>query len=114
MITRTPIYFYHLSLSSGNGFTLDLDPDYSAALYILTGKLDLSGKEINQGHLLSFNRDGEGISFAGLADTSLILFGGLPLNEKIVTYGPFVMNDFEEIRQAVNRYEKGQMGSLSF
>ena len=41
---------------------------------------------------------------AGDTPLDLLLIGGVPLNEPIVRYGPFVMNTEEEIRQAVVDY----------
>jgi quercetin 2,3-dioxygenase len=37
---------------------------------------------------------------------------GLPLNEKVVAHGPFVMNSETEILEAMRDYQKGKMGIL--
>jgi redox-sensitive bicupin YhaK (pirin superfamily) len=37
---------------------------------------------------------------------------GEPLNEPIVSQGPFVMNTAEEIQRAISAYQSGQMGRL--
>jgi quercetin 2,3-dioxygenase len=41
-----------------------------------------------------------------------LLGAGEPLNEPIVSQGPFVMNTAEEIQQAVIAYQSGRMGRL--
>jgi len=44
----------------------------------------------------------------------VLLIGGLPLNEPIARYGPFVMNTEKEIREAFEDYESGRMGAINF
>lgn len=41
-------------------------------------------------------------------DTSLLIMGGEPLNEPIAAQGPFVMNTFDEIRNAMMDYRMGK------
>jgi redox-sensitive bicupin YhaK (pirin superfamily) len=40
------------------------------------------------------------------------LIGGVPLNEPVARYGPFVMNTPEEIQQAIEDYSQGEMGVI--
>lgn len=41
---------------------------------------------------------------------SLLLLSGTPIKEKVVHYGPFVMNSYEEIEQAIADYNSGKLG----
>ena len=43
----------------------------------------------------------------------MLLFGGVPIKEPIVQYGPFVMNDEREIRQAIDDFQSGRMGEIT-
>ena len=42
----------------------------------------------------------------------VLLFGGVPLNEPVVRYGPFVMNHREEIVQAFEDFKSGRLGAI--
>jgi len=42
----------------------------------------------------------------------VLLIAGVPLNEPIARYGPFVMNTEAEIHQAFEDYRRGRMGAI--
>jgi len=43
----------------------------------------------------------------------VLLIAGVPLNEPIARYGPFVMNTETEIHQAFEDYRRGRMGAIN-
>ena len=59
-----------------------------------------------------FNLDGEGFTLEAKADTRAIVLAGEPINEPVVSYGPFVMNTQEEIMRAIQDYQSGKLGIL--
>ena len=114
ILTHSPQFYYHLKLNAGNRFTVPVDPDHSAAAYVLEGKVRILNEEIKAGQLADFAINGDQLVFSAVEDTDLIIFGGRPLKEKLVSYGPFVMNSFEDIQHAISDYEQGKMGTLDF
>ena len=44
----------------------------------------------------------------------VLVIAGLPLNEPVARYGPFVMNTEREIRQAIEDYRQSRMGEIKF
>ena len=42
----------------------------------------------------------------------VMLLGGLPIREPIAHYGPFLMNTRDEIRQAIDDFQAGRMGTI--
>ena len=41
----------------------------------------------------------------------MLLLGGMPLNEPVFSYGPFVMNTEDEIKRCIKNYQMGLMGN---
>ena len=68
------------------------------------------------GQMVLFAQDGEEIRIDNPADAQttlqVLLIGGMPLNEPVSRYGPFVMNTREEIYQAIEDYRLGKMGEI--
>jgi quercetin 2,3-dioxygenase len=112
--THTPLFMHHIKLKAGQLFTLPVDSSYSVALYLLNGKIKVLNDEVKTGQLVDFHIDGDQIVFAVAEDAEILAFGGLPIKEKVVSYGPFVMNSFEEIQAAIGAYETGKMGVLDY
>ena len=71
----------------------------------------------NRGQIVIFAKDGDKVSFRNAmnadSSTDVLLIAGVPLNEPVAHYGPFVMNTQKEIREAIEDYQNGRMGSIS-
>jgi redox-sensitive bicupin YhaK (pirin superfamily) len=63
-------------------------------------------------HLVTFNQDGNSIEFSFEEDGYALLVSGEPINEKIETHGPFVMNTTTQIMESYRDYQMGKMGVL--
>jgi redox-sensitive bicupin YhaK (pirin superfamily) len=112
--TQTPLFLYHLKIKKGELLIIPVSEDQSAALYIMNGKIKVLNEEAKAGQLVDFHMDGNQLAFSATEDAELIVFGGLPIREKVVSYGPFVMNSFQEVQAAIADYETGKMGALDF
>ena len=62
-----------------------------------------------------FKNDGETVQIknAETENLEVILLSGEPINEPIASYGPFVMNNYDEIYEAIQDYQMGRMGTLN-
>ena len=112
--THTPMFLYHVKIKKGELMTIPVKENNTAAIYIMQGKIKVLNKEPIAGELVNFNIDGNQIVFTAINDAEVLVFGGEPIKEKVVSYGPFVMNSFEEIQQAISNYESGKMGVLEY
>jgi len=93
--------------------TLELPASHNAFIYLLNGSVSVNGFGLVEAlHLVHFNTDGEGIGLKALDDTRLLIMSGEPLNEEVVSHGPFVMNSQTQIMEAMRDYQMGKMGIL--
>jgi redox-sensitive bicupin YhaK (pirin superfamily) len=108
-----PVNSATLEMAKGGKITIPVPKDFNAFLYLLSGKLSIEGYGLTDAlNAVVFARDGEGITFEALEDSRILLMSGLPLNEKMVSHGPFVMNTQTEILEAMRDYQMGKMGIL--
>ena len=79
----------------------------------IEGQLEGEGRNLlRDEHLALYDRGGEVMRFHALADSEFLVLGGLPLNEPLVGYGPFVMNSQDQINACIRNYRAGKMGHL--
>ena len=66
--------------------------------------------------MVLFAQNGDQVRLENPADAKgtldVLLIGGVPLNEPVARYGPFVMNTNDEIRQAIEDYQLGRFGNI--
>jgi quercetin 2,3-dioxygenase len=102
-----------LELKKGGKASIPIPTDHNTLIYLLDGKLNVDGFGlVEELHLVHFKNDGDGISLEALEDTRILLLTGKPLNEKVVSHGPFVMNTQTQIMEAMRDYQMGKMGVL--
>jgi quercetin 2,3-dioxygenase len=111
--TFTPINLLDLRLRARSRLQLDLRDGYTAALFILKGRLIVNSDEsANQSELVVFQREGDKVSIEAAADATVFVLNGEPIDEPIAGYGPFVMNTREQIQQAIADMRTGRLGNL--
>jgi len=112
-----PVTMVELRLQPGAAIRQDLPADYNALVVILEGNgaIGVDRQAVVAGDVAWLDRDPAAPSSdVGIAATDkplrALLYGGRPLNEPVVSRGPFVMNTEEEIEQAYADYRSGRFG----
>jgi len=108
-----PLYF-HIQLEANTTLSETLPQEHNAFVYVIYGELNLLDE---QNETVSIKRDqlailtkGESLTLSANDQASqFLLIAGKPLNESIARGGPFVMNTQDEIQQAIQDYQKGQL-----
>lgn len=103
-----PLYL-DLYFSHASRFLQSLPSEHNAFLYVYEGDVQVNGRTVKAGRMgvLSNHPDADGVVIEGQAGTRALLIAGKPLKERIVQYGPFVMNSEAEIHQAFSDYQAG-------
>jgi redox-sensitive bicupin YhaK (pirin superfamily) len=112
--TFTPINVWDLRLTAGRSAPLDVPEGHNAVLVPLNGTVRVNGTDdVPASRYVVFEQTDGGITVEAQAeDAKCLLLTGVPLNEPIAGYGPFVMNTEEEIRQAFVDYREGRFGTM--
>ncbi|HVR37997.1 MAG TPA: pirin family protein [Thermoanaerobaculia bacterium] len=111
--TRTPIVYLHVRLSAGARFTQPIPATYNAFAFVIGGEATFGDRVARENDAVLFDRDGDEVSMTAADGVELLLIGGVPLNEPVARYGPFVMNTPGEIRQAMIDYQSGRFGEIA-
>jgi redox-sensitive bicupin YhaK (pirin superfamily) len=116
--TRTPILYEDWTLAPGAAVEQHIPTDYQAFAYVFAGEalVGANAQPIAEGQAALLG-PGEGVRLGASASAKeparLLLLGGVPLEEPVARYGPFVMNTPAEIQQAFRDYEQGRMGRIA-
>jgi len=115
--THTPIIYLHFTLKPGGSVRQSVPAEYNGFAYVINGNgvFGADDEKAGRGQMVMFARDGDDVTIKNGSDENLdaLLIAGVPLDEPIVRYGPFVMNTREEILQAFEDYRSGHMGEIA-
>lgn len=103
---------FTIKLEAGAEWTLPLgDATVNRSLYFYEGEnLQIADVEITPEHCVELNSDVKTVIKNGAKESFLLILQGKPINEPVVQHGPFVMNSQQEIREAMQDYNRTQFG----
>ena len=109
---HSDVLVLRINLEKGGQKEVEIPENFNALIYMLDGSIKINEQVISGKQLIHFNNDGTSIAVESLDTTRLIVLSGAPIGEEVTSYGPFVMNTEDEIRQAILDYQSGKMGIL--
>ncbi len=116
--TRIPIVYQDWTIEPGGEVSLALDREIHPFVYVFEGEAEVGAelRQLAEGEVAIFG-EGDTVKLSVSKDAKkaarMLLLGGKPLNEPVARYGPFVMNDDLEIRQAMLDYQFGKLGKIA-
>lgn len=111
--TFTPVNVFDVRLEAGSKATLEIPETHNTAIVLLRGEVAVNGTVLKgEAQIATLGRKGQVIELEARAESLILVLSGEPINEPVASYGPFVMNTQEEIRQAIDDYRAGRMGHL--
>jgi len=111
----SPIIALRMELEENGELKFKIPKYYNTLIYQLDGILTINeSDEADAKDLIWFENNGEEeINITAKEKTRAILLAGKPINEKVVSHGPFVMNTQTEIMEALRDAQMGKMGVLT-
>ncbi len=109
--TRTPIVYQHWSLRPGASVEQPLPPEFNGFVFVFAGEALVAGRAVKDG-MMAMLGAGDTVKLEAKEKTELLLLAGVPLNEPMVRWGPFVMNEVAELQQAAEDFQAGRMGEI--
>lgn len=114
-LTFTPINLFDITLKGGEKVTLPVPDGHNTLVMLRKGNISVNGsaKLENEAKIATLTPSGDVVEIEAREDSTLLILSGEPINEPVVSQGPFVMNTQDEIIQAMVDYRAGRMGRLS-
>ena len=110
--TYSPQTLLRIDATSACSIELPLPKHYNTLLYLLKGSLSVDDEKVPPKTMIWYKNDGDLLNINISEASQFIILSGEPIGEPVVSYGPFVMNDNEELQQAVSDFQDGKMGEL--
>jgi len=112
-LAYTPVWILDIDIKPGGKISQTLPQGWNAFAYTLSGTTTFGVGDdktaVGQYHNVVFEQEGDGISAEVSPDATengrFIVIAGLPLDQKVVQYGPFVLNNQEQVYQALSDYQ---------
>ncbi|KAF2675430.1 pirin-like protein [Microthyrium microscopicum] len=117
-LSYTPVWLLDVTIKPGGKLVQPLPAGWNAFAYSLKGQVIFgSGDQrvtVEQYHNTVFEQQGDTVvaevDEGADADAQFILVAGLPLDQAIVQYGPFVLSSADQVYQALNDYQTHSNG----
>lgn len=113
--TFTEMNVWDIVLHAGKQTEVNVPNSHTLSMVVLRGEVMFNGGDIAKaGQLIGFH-DGSGavnLLAQGTEDAKILVLSGVPIDEPIAAYGPFVMNTEDEIRAAIDDFNSGKFGRI--
>jgi len=110
---HSPAFYHHIHLSPGGRLDLPVEANHNAFVHVVDGQLEVEGRrQLQPQQLALYQRGGDHLRFHSVNGAEFMVLGGQPLGEPVVSYGPFVMNNRQQIQRCIADYRAGRMGEL--
>lgn len=109
--TYTPTFYYYLKLKKQARVDIPVNVNHNAFAYCVSGSVEIEDQnDLKPNQIALYKRGGENIALYSEEGAEVFVLGGQPLNEPVFSYGPFVMNNEQQIQQCFADYQSGKMG----
>jgi redox-sensitive bicupin YhaK (pirin superfamily) len=117
-LAYTPVWLLDVTIAPGGSIKQPLPVGWNTFAYTLEGEVVFGSNDATQRvkefHNVVFEQSGDFVEASVPRDAEggarFIVVSGQPLDQKVVQYGPFVLNSQEEVYQAMVDFQSAQNG----
>ncbi len=110
----SPVHMYDFHLNENGVVDFSLPSHFNSCILVIDGGIVINeSTPVAENHYVQLKTEAGEIHIKATKKSILLVLSGEPLNEPYVSYGPFVMNTEEEIKQAIEDYNAGKFGYLA-
>ncbi|UGA53570.1 pirin family protein [Vibrio sp. VB16] len=112
----TEQFIWHLSLNANQTITIPTRAGHEYGGYLPMSSAKVSGDVVLQKEFFLFDESEGDIVVENPLNhpIDVLLFGGEPYREAVVSHGPFIMNSVEEIQTAYTDFYEGKYGNINY
>ena len=103
---------FDVSLDAGGRAEFAFPARHNLAILVMQGEVAIHDEAVRTNDFVLFANEGEAVAVEARSDARLLVLAGEPIDEPVVSYGPFVMSTEGEIRQAMLDFQAGKFGAL--
>lgn len=108
----SPLFMYDIKMTADQIIEVPIKEGDNCGLYVIKGEVFSNGKALKATTISKYKTVGDAISIKANKDSRIMVFGGTPLNEPIVGYASYVMNNEDQIKKVMMDYKNGEMGRI--
>ena len=111
--TFTPMNVLDVRITAGQTLELPQPEGWTTLVVVLAGQVHINGSDaVGAAQMATLSTVGEGLTLQAADTAKVLVLSGVPIDEPVAAYGPFVMNTREELVQAVDDFNHGRFGRL--
>jgi len=112
--TYSPIDVWDVALNAGKHVPFTVNEGHTVAVVVLKGTVQVNNSQVaREAQMVVLDQVGTEFTVEANSDAKFLILSGLPLNEPIAGYGPFVMNTPAQIDEAIRDFNSGRFGQIA-
>lgn len=111
--TFSPMHLFNAKLNKGGSAEFSFPANYNTAILVVEGSVKINNNDlVPTDYFALFENKGETFTLQAVNKATVLVLSGEPIPESIAAYGPFVMNNVAELKQAYLDLAAGLFGKL--
>jgi redox-sensitive bicupin YhaK (pirin superfamily) len=110
-------FMYHITLNAEKSIELPTNQKWEYGIYVINGEVKIDDEiDVSRKEVAELSEFGERIKISNETNEALdiMVFAGERYTEPMVSHGPFIMNNQNEIAKAYSDYQSGKYGYIDY